>query len=549
MTIAMNRRGWPIRAYVAAALAGICLQTLTACSAPPSDSSVLTRLCASTTDVIHDIEAPDRSGPLDIVDLQGDLSIYETAWRLRAAHESGISNISGTRKAVRTALIKAATGSPDAKFSDSIDGLELTATAAAGVAQLGPTAAEAEQLARAIGQYETGTGYALERGDSSSPYATLIATDALDALNVPIPQEVVAHLDVASAHLPKVSVASLDETIAPVVAAYAHSVSKKSLQVKKLPLAEWIRVVDTAEQSGQTLAISALLHEVAMKAGVHVPVPLHQFKKLKASGGWAVQRGGEPDPRATFYAIKAGLQSKGLKRYLSSGKANIGWFGLVKQPSISTIYTEMRTSEICSSKPSLQANVAAKLLKIASSSGSLPLLDVGRICYLEDRFGVTVFDRKQLSADLRGVEQSGLTFDAAVEFKATSAACGIQPDGRVHLVQSDSVSSYGYGNALLEPSPGWPGIVGEVNPVLRPVPEGYAILLDQALLLRDENKAIRNKEADRFSCGNLICPISHNMEGDSSSQSPKLIDQVVMLELVAGSKVDRANSIVLAAGR
>lgn len=88
-----------------------------------------------------------------------------------------------------------------------------------------------------------------------------------------------------------------------------------------------------------------------------------------------------------------------------------------------------------------------------------------------------------------------------------------------------------------------------MSPVLRPVPEGYSILLDQALLLRNEDSAIRKKEVDRFRCADQICLISHGRRGGSSSESPKLLNQVVMLELVAGSKVDRANSIVLAAGQ
>lgn len=500
--------------------------------------------CAVVAQTIGKLRAPDGSGPMSSVDLGADPSIYQTAWKLRAAARAHIDAHPGSRASLERAMLRGINGPETIETDPTLEGLELRTTAALGLSVLQPDEATRTEIADAIEQYRVGNGYQLGAGEPASPYGTLIATEALHAIGASVPRAVKQDLGRKLRDLPPADLNSLDEVIVPVVASWAYASSSEEVHAKGLPLAKWMSIALEAAPSGQTLAIGAQLSFVAQQAHAVADVPRRAFEKLSVDGGWGSEAGGTPDPKATFYATMLGQQSTGLSNYLKSGRGVVGWMGLLREPRMSDIYAQVRSAEICDEGISLNKRRAERTVKRLLEAGQSSITDIAKACYISDRFNKPLMDTAQVGVELQQIAAKPISFDTAAELKTAANLCRVPIVGPVNVLAGESPSVYGVATDLLSPDKYWPGSANTEAPVVRPVPEGYQLLMDFALRAASSPKDGKPADLTAFECGRFICPISHDGSGDEASDTPRLKDQIIGLELAANHQKEIAIRLI-----
>jgi hypothetical protein len=311
-------------------------------------------------------------------------------------------------------------------------------------------------------------------------------------------------------------------------------------------VARWASIVRGAGASAQSLALAAHLTEIAQELGMRKPSFANSFDSLELNSGWAAEPGGSPDAQATAYATTLGLNQNNLRDYLESGRGVAGWPEGLKAPDIESIYSGLRIAEMCGEADHVDPQAASSHLRPLIKDGGLSLLDIGRLCYIERKLSKTLLERDELATEFSQIVQRGVTFDEAVELKVAAHECDLPIAEPVTIISDGSIASYGAISLnFLDAASGWAGVDGETTPTLRTLPKEYALFVDRALIVSEGTAKERTSEIRRFKCDGVYCPISKSDTGDRSSDSPRLREQLMALEVISEVPQNRALRIIL----
>jgi hypothetical protein len=548
MTTRLKGSGRSLQTIGAAALAVLLGLTSAGCTGDRSPATPLAAACKTATYIVQNLQTGDHSGLYQVDSLTPKLSVYQTTWRLRAAKQLRIKIAPDSDEAsLRKSLLQIALG-PEASDSDpGIEGLELRATAALGLSTLDLQGPQRSLVANEIAKYRTGGDYRLTLSERPSIYGTYLALQALSSLRADIPNVVQESLAQKTTHLPKASFETLDDVIIPTLGAYALSGAKpKDVGLTPEKLQNWNSLIAAAPQDGVSLSLAANLRMLAAEAKVPYNADWN-FEDLQSTGAWAPQAGVAPDPQSTYYAAVLKLTNTKVSRFLKSGRALVGWLPQAGDPTIQSDYLAVRIADICPTAPKLaRKGLQAELRSL--SAGGASVLDLARICYIEERRNLAVVPHADLKQQLAKLAAKKMSFEDAVELRTASDLCDIAVDKPVQLPSASQPSRYHYvGKNFLDASSGWHGTTNGGRSTHLNLPSGYALLVDSAL--REASKGSVNSRYDslkQFAFKQYYGPISKREKADLNSANPTVSAYVSALEAIRGGGMSVKEHIILA---